>query len=127
MNLFEIIVLTLVFVPVFAWTRAVLGMAGPFAGGPRSLMAFCVAGLSVAGLARGLLPFEEAHGPNPTVRSNPLVDFVLLPYAALGLTLLIGILLLFLSAIRRRLSGSIRRRDAHRKRMDEEWEPNRRD
>lgn len=123
MSWFEIFVLTPVFIFVLVWTHASLGMSGIFSGFTRWVIAVCVAMLSAIGLLWGFRPGEVRVSAPPAVETRPLVQLVLLPYAALGLTLLIGILLLLLLTIRRKLNERIQRGDALRTRPDRPHEP----
>lgn len=80
------------FVVVFVACLRVLPEMG-FTGASQKVLSFCVAGLS----AIGIVGFGPGGSSSIPVTEEPItVHFVLLPYAALGLTLLLLLLLLLL-------------------------------
>ena len=87
------------FVVVFAVCLRVLPEMG-FTGTSQEVLAFCVAALSAIGIV-AFGPGTSSHGPVPQESST--FHFVLLPYAALGLTLLLLILFLLLAGWYERL------------------------
>jgi hypothetical protein len=96
-------IILVIFVVVLIVCLRVLPEMG-FDGFSKKILAFCVAVLS----AMGLLMFRPARTPDGA--SEPWPDyFILLPYAALGLTLLLLPLLLFLFGCFRRFKECFRR------------------
>lgn len=87
------IVLAAVFVIVLIVCLRVLSEAG-FEGMPGAILAFCVAALSAMGVAM-LAPRPVGRGAAQPANDFDL-DFILLPYATLGLSLLALLLLLLL-------------------------------
>ncbi len=81
------------FVVVFVVCLRVLPEMG-FTGASQKVLAFCVAALSAIGIV-ALGP--EGSSAGPTTPESSTVHFVLLPYAALGLTLLLLIFFLLMA------------------------------
>lgn len=58
------------------------------------VLAFCTAALSVLGLVRFLGPQEHsAHAESTPAAPDGVIDFILLPYAALAIAILLALLL----------------------------------
>jgi hypothetical protein len=89
----ELIVALVAFVLVFLVSLQALPQMG-FKGAPRWIIGVCVALLSMIGI--GQLFSMPAPKDAPQSVSNSL-NFLLLPYAALGLTLIVLLLIFFLS------------------------------
>lgn len=97
------LVLAAIFILLFAVIHRVLKEVSFFKGNTAVVVALCVSLLSVIGLCRFLLPASKGWELAEKSRRFGIgLDFILLPYAALGLTLLLMSLLLFLNKIFRK-------------------------
>ena len=91
---------------VFAVSRHVLGRHSPFRGPTALTVAFCMSALTVLALLREVpVPVSEGQ-PEPST-SHPGVSFILLPYAALGLTMLLLPLVLWVHKWRTRRNATV--------------------
>lgn len=93
MGMFDLTVGVLVFILVFVMTCRILRRATEFQGLPHRVVAFCVAALSVIGLLR-TFGLQDSASQLVSVSRGPAIDALLIPYAALGLTLLILFILM---------------------------------
>ena len=83
------------FVIVFVCVRRAVKEMSFFGDAAGSAVTFCVALLSILGLVRFFGPSETAATPTEAPgESGGLLDFVVLPYVALALTILLMLLLL---------------------------------
>jgi Flp pilus assembly protein TadB len=90
-----------IFVILFAVISTALKQTSLFGRNTAVVVALCTALLCVIGLYRTFLPPDAAK--DLSGRSNPMgVDFVLLPYAVLGIAILLMLLLLMFSGRRTR-------------------------
>lgn len=88
-----------VFVIVLVCSQRALKEMPFFCDGPTWILAFCVAMLSVVGLVQFFgSPAESAPGREESKKPGGLLDFVLLPYVVLALSI---VFVLLLAAIKR--------------------------
>ena len=74
-------------VVVFAVSARVLQQHSPFGGPTAVMLALCMSVLTALALLRHV-PVPASDGQTQPSTTTPEMDFILLPYAALGLTLL---------------------------------------
>lgn len=101
-----IVVLAAVFALVFIFSLTALASAGMFSRTSRFTAAICVAGLCVLALLQ-MCPSQSGE-PIRQSKPNPLISGLLLPYAALGITLIVLLLMLATSRVLNRLRGASR-------------------
>ena len=88
-----------VFAILFVTILKVLREAGFFKGRTAVLIALCVALLCIVGLSEFVVPNGLHGGPEPTVKTRGTLDYLLLPYVALAVAILVSHLLVFASKI----------------------------
>ena len=81
-------------VVVFAVSARVLQQHSPFGGPTAVMLALCMSVLTALALLRHV-PVPASDGQTQPSTTTPEMDFILLPYAALGLTLLLLPFVLF--------------------------------
>lgn len=86
MNILEIIVLTSAFIIVMACSLQALTFGAMFSGARRTLMGLVVTALSVLGLML-LKPNQGGAEEGPSPSGSPLLNGILLPYAAMALAM----------------------------------------
>ena len=96
-----IMVLGIIFVLLFAVIHHVLQKQSPFQGKTAIVVAFCAALLAVLGLG---MDFGPAHAPAaPISQQEPTIRFLVLPYEAMAIAMLLTILVwLFLKLFGRK-------------------------
>jgi hypothetical protein len=88
-----------VFAILFVTILKVLREAAFFKGRTSVLIALCVALLCIVGLSEFVVPNGLHGGPEPTVKTRGTLDYLLLPYVALAVAILVSHLLVFASKI----------------------------